>query len=101
MFRRHCTWAATPVPPAYIIGLILLLAGTEIKATKLTSVAMKEANSDVIEVRLAGGHNGLEVLQNEKTLSFTEQSWMDLHGENHSSDSLIRFIKHILIFFIY
>ncbi|KAM8742988.1 sushi domain-containing protein 2-like [Acanthopagrus schlegelii] len=50
-----------------------------IKATKMTSVAMKEANSDVIEVRLSG-HTGLEVLQNQKTLSFTEQSWMDLHG---------------------
>lgn len=42
---------------------------------------MKEANSDVIEVRLISGHNALEVLQNQKTLSFTEQSWMDLHGE--------------------
>ncbi|XP_073334085.1 sushi domain-containing protein 2-like [Pagrus major] len=50
-----------------------------IKATKLTSVAMKEENSDIIEVRLSG-HIGLEVLQNQKTLSFTEQSWMDLHG---------------------
>uniref|UniRef100_UPI0037E9540F sushi domain-containing protein 2-like n=1 Tax=Semicossyphus pulcher TaxID=241346 RepID=UPI0037E9540F len=54
--------------------------GTFIKATQLSSVAMQEANSDVIEVRLVGGHNGLEVLQNQKTLSFTEQSWMDLHG---------------------
>ncbi|XP_051269108.1 sushi domain-containing protein 2-like [Dicentrarchus labrax] len=54
--------------------------GTAIKATKLTSVAMKEAYSDVIEVRQVSGHNGLEVLQNQKTLSFTEQSWMDLHG---------------------
>ncbi|XP_041816334.1 sushi domain-containing protein 2-like [Chelmon rostratus] len=50
------------------------------KATKLTSVAMQEASSDVIEVRLAGGHSRLEVLQNQKILSFTEQSWMDLHG---------------------
>lgn len=47
---------------------------------------MKEANSDVIEVRLVGSHNGLEVLQNQKTLSFTEQSWMDLHGESHPAD---------------
>lgn len=54
--------------------------GTALKATKLTAVAMKEARSDVIEVRLVSGHNGLEVLQNQKTLSFTEQSWMDLHG---------------------
>ncbi|KAM9338426.1 sushi domain-containing protein 2-like [Symphorus nematophorus] len=51
-----------------------------IKATQLTSVAMKEANSDVIEVRLVSGHTGLEVLQNQQTLSFAEQSWMDLHG---------------------
>ncbi|XP_053267451.1 sushi domain-containing protein 2 [Pleuronectes platessa] len=51
-----------------------------IKATQLTSVAMREASSDVIEVRLATGHNGLQVLQNQRTLSFTEQSWMDLHG---------------------
>lgn len=41
---------------------------------------MKEASSDVIEVRLVSGQNGLEVLQNQKTLSFTEQSWMDLQG---------------------
>ncbi|XP_031133889.1 sushi domain-containing protein 2-like isoform X2 [Sander lucioperca] len=53
---------------------------TTIKATKLTAVAMKETPSDVIEVRLVSGHNGLEVLQNQKTLSFSEQSWMDLHG---------------------
>ncbi|XP_068562215.1 sushi domain-containing protein 2-like [Cebidichthys violaceus] len=51
-----------------------------IKATKLTAVAMRESPSDVIEVRLVSGHNGLEVLQNQKTLSFAEQSWMDLHG---------------------
>uniref|UniRef100_A0A3Q3JPF9 Sushi domain containing 2 n=1 Tax=Monopterus albus TaxID=43700 RepID=A0A3Q3JPF9_MONAL len=54
--------------------------GTMINATKLSAVAMKEASSDVIEVRLVSGHHGLEVLQNQKTLSFTEQSWMDLHG---------------------
>uniref|UniRef100_A0A3B4V535 Sushi domain containing 2 n=1 Tax=Seriola dumerili TaxID=41447 RepID=A0A3B4V535_SERDU len=51
-----------------------------IKATMLTAVAMKEASSDVIEVRLDSGHSGLQVLQNQKTLSFAEQSWMDLHG---------------------
>ncbi|KAL7376656.1 hypothetical protein ABVT39_012807 [Epinephelus coioides] len=53
---------------------------TSIKATKLTAVAMEEKLSDVIEVRLASGHNSLEVLQNQRTLSFSEQSWMDLHG---------------------
>ncbi|XP_047426362.1 sushi domain-containing protein 2-like [Mugil cephalus] len=51
-----------------------------IKATKLSALAMREASSDIIEVRLASGHNGLEVLQNQKTLSFSEQIWMDLHG---------------------
>ncbi|XP_074547073.1 sushi domain-containing protein 2-like [Halichoeres trimaculatus] len=53
---------------------------TSIKATKLSSVAMQEANSDIIEVRLVSGHNGLELLQNQKSISFAEQSWMDLHG---------------------
>lgn len=52
-----------------------------INATKLTSVAMREASSDVVEVRLDGAHKGLEVLRNRQTLSFAEQSWMDLHGE--------------------
>ncbi|XP_059214649.1 sushi domain-containing protein 2-like [Centropristis striata] len=51
-----------------------------IKATTLTAVAMEEIPSDVIEVRLVSGHDGLEVLQNQKTLSFTEQSWIDLNG---------------------
>ncbi|XP_030004249.1 sushi domain-containing protein 2 [Sphaeramia orbicularis] len=50
------------------------------KATKLSAVAMQEASSDVIEVRLVGGNDHLEVLQNQKRLSFTEQSWMDLKG---------------------
>ncbi|KAM4528244.1 sushi domain-containing protein 2-like [Odontesthes bonariensis] len=51
-----------------------------INATKLSSVAMREASSDIVEVRLASGHNRLEVLHNQKALSFAEQSWMDLHG---------------------
>lgn len=46
---------------------------------------MKEAFSDVIEVRLVSGRDGLEVLQNQKALSFAEQSWMDLHGESQLS----------------
>ncbi|XP_041826289.1 sushi domain-containing protein 2-like isoform X2 [Melanotaenia boesemani] len=57
-----------------------LVNGTAIKATKLTAVAMMEASSDIIEVRLVTGHRGLEVLHNQKTLSFAEQTWMDLHG---------------------
>ncbi|XP_044030297.1 sushi domain-containing protein 2-like isoform X1 [Siniperca chuatsi] len=60
--------------------LLKAFKGTTIKATKLSAVAMKEASSDVIEVRLVSGHNSLEVLQNQKTLYFTEQSWMDLRG---------------------
>ncbi|XP_076019689.1 sushi domain-containing protein 2 [Genypterus blacodes] len=59
---------------------VYLPDGTMIKATKLSSVAMREGSSDVIEVRLHIGHKGLEVLQNQKSLSFTEQSWMDLKG---------------------
>ncbi|XP_061590171.1 sushi domain-containing protein 2-like [Cololabis saira] len=54
--------------------------GTTIKATKLSAVAMKEASSDILEVRLVSGDGGLEVLHNQKTLSFAEQSWMDLQG---------------------
>ncbi|KAM3874287.1 sushi domain-containing protein 2-like [Diretmus argenteus] len=54
--------------------------GTLINATKLSAVAMREGSSDVIEVRLDNRQNRLEVLQNQKSLSFTEQSWMDLKG---------------------
>lgn len=64
----------------YVIDLMLFFIDT-IKATKLSAVAMREATSDVVEVRLVTGHNGLQVLQNQKALSFTEQSWMDLNGE--------------------
>ncbi|XP_061658052.1 sushi domain-containing protein 2 [Syngnathoides biaculeatus] len=49
-------------------------------ATQLTSVAMKEASSDVVEVRAVAGRDGLEVLRNQKRLRFDEQSWMDLSG---------------------
>ncbi|TKS78565.1 Sushi domain-containing protein 2 [Collichthys lucidus] len=47
------------------------------KATWVSSVAMKEKASDVIEVRRAEGC--LQVLRNQKVLPFTEESWMDLH----------------------
>ncbi|XP_057674434.1 sushi domain-containing protein 2 [Corythoichthys intestinalis] len=50
------------------------------KACKLSSVAMREASSDVMEVRLVAGDADLQVLQNQKRLVFTEQSWMDLNG---------------------
>ncbi|MEQ2165259.1 hypothetical protein GOODEAATRI_015027 [Goodea atripinnis] len=55
-------------------------SGTTIKATKLTAVAMRERLSDIIEVRLDGRNDGLEVLRNQQTLSFAEQTWMDLQG---------------------
>lgn len=40
---------------------------------------MKEKSSDVIEVRLS--EDRLQVLRNQKVVPFTEQRWMDLHGE--------------------
>lgn len=43
-------------------------------------MAVQEDNSDVVEVRLAGRSQALEVLLNYKVLSFTEQNWMDLKG---------------------
>lgn len=73
---------------SFVIDLIFSL-GTTIKATKLSAVAMKEASSDVIEVRLVSDQSSLEVLKNQKILSFTEQSWMDLQGQ-----TLIHFTAH-------
>lgn len=55
--------------------------GTQTRGTGLTAVAVQEGNSDVVEVRLANGTRGLEVLLNQEVLSFAEQSWMDLKGE--------------------
>uniref|UniRef100_A0A3Q2W0I2 Sushi domain containing 2 n=1 Tax=Haplochromis burtoni TaxID=8153 RepID=A0A3Q2W0I2_HAPBU len=57
---------------------VKLKNGTLAKATRLSSVAMKQDASDVIEVRVAGAH--LQVLRNQNILPFTEQRWMDLHG---------------------
>ncbi|KAM5237766.1 sushi domain-containing protein 2 [Ctenodactylus gundi] len=54
--------------------------GTAARGTGLTAVAVQEGGSDVIEVRLAGAAGVLEVLLNEKLLSFSELSWMDLKG---------------------
>ncbi|XP_026304213.1 sushi domain-containing protein 2 isoform X1 [Piliocolobus tephrosceles] len=54
--------------------------GTQTRGTGLTAVAVQEDNSDVVEVRLASGTSGLEVLLNQEVLSFAEQSWMDLKG---------------------
>ncbi|XP_041644119.1 sushi domain-containing protein 2 [Cheilinus undulatus] len=57
---------------------VKLKNGTFAEATRLSSVAMKENASNIIEVRLAEGH--LQILRNQQVLSFTEQRWMDLHG---------------------
>uniref|UniRef100_A0A672YTG6 Sushi domain-containing protein 2-like n=1 Tax=Sphaeramia orbicularis TaxID=375764 RepID=A0A672YTG6_9TELE len=57
---------------------VKLKKGTVANATRLSSVAMKENASDVIEVRQTEGH--LQVLRNQRVLPFTEQRWMDLHG---------------------
>lgn len=55
--------------------------GTQARGTGLTAVAVQEGDSDVVEVRLAGGAGVLQVLLNQEVLSFAEQSWMDLKGE--------------------
>ncbi|XP_040010330.1 sushi domain-containing protein 2 isoform X2 [Xiphias gladius] len=60
---------------------VKLKNGALARATWLSSVAMREKTSDVIEVRLAEGR--LQVLRNRKVLPFAkdemEQRWMDLH----------------------
>lgn len=47
-------------------------------------MAVQEGNSDVVEVRLATGKGGLQVLLNQEVLTFAEQSWMDLKGKEDS-----------------
>lgn len=42
---------------------------------------MKESSFDTVEVRLASDQRSLEVLRDQKPLSFSEQSWMDLNGD--------------------
>ncbi|XP_020763006.2 sushi domain-containing protein 2 [Odocoileus virginianus] len=54
--------------------------GSQDRGTGLTAVAIQEANSDVVEVRLGEGAGVLQVLLNQEVLSFAEQSWMDLKG---------------------
>ncbi|XP_030643371.1 sushi domain-containing protein 2-like [Chanos chanos] len=54
--------------------------GTLARATRLSAVAMKEGDSDVIEVRLIGPEDSLQVLKNQEVLLFSEQNWMDLKG---------------------
>ncbi|KAM9743348.1 sushi domain-containing protein 2 isoform 2-T2 [Menidia menidia] len=57
---------------------VKLKNGTLAKATQISSVAMKDRSSSVIEVRRAG--NLLQVLENQKVLPVAEQKWMDLQG---------------------
>ncbi|XP_054936498.1 sushi domain-containing protein 2 isoform X3 [Physeter macrocephalus] len=54
--------------------------GSQDRGTGLTAVAVREGNSDVVEVRLRDGAGALQVLLNQEVLSFKEQSWMDLKG---------------------
>lgn len=54
--------------------------GSSALATRLSSVAMKEKDSDIIEVRLADKADQLQVFMNQQALSFSEQKWIDLKG---------------------
>lgn len=54
--------------------------GTVAMAARLSSVAMREKDSDVIEVRLGDQVDELQVLMNQQVLSFSEQKWIDLSG---------------------
>ncbi|XP_029141937.1 sushi domain-containing protein 2 [Protobothrops mucrosquamatus] len=54
--------------------------GAEAKVTGFSAIAMREKNSDVVEVRLPGHSRHWEVLLNQKALNFSEQTWMDLKG---------------------
>ncbi|XP_006901490.1 PREDICTED: sushi domain-containing protein 2 [Elephantulus edwardii] len=54
--------------------------GTQALGTGLTSVAVREGTSDILEVRLANENRKLEVLLNQRVLSFDEQRWLDLKG---------------------
>lgn len=60
-------------------GVVFLFEGTGAQVTGLSAVAMQENDSDVIEVRYSKDSN-LEVLLNQKVVSFSEQSWLDLKG---------------------
>ncbi|XP_069475274.1 uncharacterized protein [Ambystoma mexicanum] len=53
------------------------------KVNGISSVAMQESGSDVVEVRSASStvqKEDLEVLVNQEVISFSEQKWMDLKG---------------------
>ncbi|KAM9330911.1 sushi domain-containing protein 2 [Gastrophryne carolinensis] len=56
-------------------------SASEIKVASISSVAMKEEESDVIEVRRKNASMDItEVLVNGEIISFKEQSWMDMKG---------------------
>ncbi|KAM6965430.1 sushi domain-containing protein 2 [Aplochiton taeniatus] len=81
--KGEYTLVHSPDKDLFVLGRteqVKLQNGTFANATQLSSVAMKERNSDVIEVRLGENPNHLQVLRNHKILSFTEQRWMDLDG---------------------
>ncbi|KAG8147564.1 hypothetical protein E2320_022994 [Naja naja] len=54
--------------------------GAEANVTGLSAIAMRENNSDVVEVRFGENSHALEVLLNQKALNFSEQTWMDLNA---------------------
>lgn len=60
----------------------IVFSGSVVMATRLCSVAMSEKDSDVIEVRLGDQVDELQVLMNQKVLSFSEQKWIDLKGKS-------------------
>ncbi|CAN0333619.1 unnamed protein product [Lampetra planeri] len=54
--------------------------GNAVNATVITSVAMRENGSDLVEVRVQRESVALQVLLNGGAVTFDEQDWMDLHG---------------------
>ncbi|XP_051888087.1 sushi domain-containing protein 2 [Pristis pectinata] len=62
--------------------LVKDVEGMNANVTGFTAVAMREGDSDVIEVRIANHYNvnNLEVLVNSGIVTFNEQNWMDLKG---------------------
>ncbi|OCU02148.1 hypothetical protein XELAEV_18007909mg [Xenopus laevis] len=57
----------------------LLSNGSTVPVTGFSSIAMREGESDVIEVRLAESSEKLEVLLNNEVVHF-DRSWIDLKG---------------------
>ncbi|CAL8248459.1 unnamed protein product [Merluccius merluccius] len=60
---------------------VKLKSGALGNAMRLSSVSMREGSSDVVEGRMAEGQTGhMQVLRNQRAMSFAEQSWVDLQG---------------------